>query len=73
MAKTVLVKVTASGKRVSMTEAAANRLIATNPKEYTLLAPPAIDVTVLPPIAEKKSVEVAEGEQKKRGRPPINA
>lgn len=77
MAKTVLVKVASSGKKVSMAEDAAKRLISTNPKEYSLIAPPVIDVTVLPPIApvaEKKSVEVVEDEQKaKRGRPPIKA
>lgn len=82
MAKTVRVKVASSGAVKPMNEDAAKRLVSTNPKEYTILEEPRVEVLKLPPAIpsapEKKSVVVAEvekeaEEKRKPGRPKVNA
>ena len=81
MSKVVRVKIVSEDKVVQMTEMAALRLAEVNPKEYLVLESPKIEITSLPPLAEKKSVVVAETnevetqeviEAKKRGRPAKN-
>lgn len=59
MPKQVQVRVATSGKLKWMTEPAAQRLITSNPKEYIPVQPPTVDAITLPPLAQKKSVEVA--------------
>lgn len=83
MAKTVRLKVASSGAVKPMNEESAKRLVLINPKEYTILEEPKVEVLNLPPITgaqpEKKSVVVAEVENKeaeekrKPGRPKQNA
>ena len=81
MSKVVRVRIVSEDKVVQMTEMAALRLAEVNPKEYLVLESPKIEITSLPPLAEKKSVVVAETnevetqeviEAKKRGRPAKN-
>jgi len=52
----VQLRITSSGKVKNCEEGQARRFAKANPKEYTLVEPPHIEVAALPPIKKKEAV-----------------